>query len=154
MLSVNVLSTTVVYMPAKRMRVEVFDGGGNRYTVTFDGQVTREKALRLLDIVELLGGMPGVNVPESTTASDLPKQEKMRLLAEKHFPLVWFSAKDVQSVYEQELKEPVALSMVSTYLTRLADRGILSKVGVAHGKRYRLTTPKLESQVSLTKDNK
>jgi hypothetical protein len=48
----------------------------------------------------------------------------------------------------------VALSMVSTYLTRLADRSVLSKVGVAHGKRYRLTTPRIESPVSLTKDNK
>ena len=154
MLSVNLLSAAVVHMPAKRMRVEVFDEGGNRYTVTFDGQVTREKALRLLDIVELLGGMPGVNLSESMAASDLPKQEKMRLIVGKHFPLVWFSAKDVQNVYEQEVKEPVALSMVSTYLTRLADRGMLSKVGVAHGKRYRFVTPKMESQVSLTKDNK
>lgn len=141
-------------MPAKKMRVEVFDGGGNKYTVTFDGQVTREKALRLLDIVELLGGMPGIHQPENVVASDLPKQEKMRLMVEKHFPLVWFSAKDVQSVYEQETKEPVALSMVSTYLTRLADRGALSKIGVAHGKRYRLVAPKPEAQLTLTKDNK
>jgi len=141
-------------MPAKKMRVEVFDGGGNKYTVTFDGQVTREKALRLLDIVELLGGMPGMSPPESMAASDLPKQEKMRLMVEKHFPLVWFSAKDVQNVYEQEMKEPAALSMVSTYLTRLADRGTLSKIGVAHGKRYRLVTPRPETQLTLTKDNK
>jgi hypothetical protein len=141
-------------MPAKKMRVEVFDGGGNKYTVTFDGQVTREKALRLLDIVELLGGMPGMNPQESMAASDLPKQEKMRLTAEKHFPIVWFSAKDVQQVYEQEMKEPVALSMVSTYLTRLADRGALSKIGMAHGKRYRLVAPRPETQLTLTKDNK
>jgi hypothetical protein len=141
-------------MPAKKMRVEVFDGGGNKYTVTFDGQVTREKALRLLDIVELLGGMPGMNSPENVVTSDLPKQEKMRLMVEKHFPLVWFSAKDVQSVYEQEVKEPVTLSMVSTYLTRLAGRGALSKVGVAHGKRYRLVAPRPETQLILTKDNK
>ena len=141
-------------MPAKRMRVEVFDGGGNKYTVTFDGQVTREKALRLLDIVELLGGMPGVNQPASLAASDLPKQEKMRLIVEKHFPLVWFSAKDVQSVYEQEIKEPISLSMTSTYLTRLANRGALSKIGVARGKRYRLAAPKPETPLTLTKDNK
>ncbi len=141
-------------MPAKRMRVEVFDGGGNRYTVTFDGQVTREKALRLLDIVELLGGMPGVNPEESLPPSDLPKLEKVRLVVEKHFPIVWFSAKDVQNVYEQEMKEPVALSMVSTYLTRMADRGLLTKVGVSSGKRYRLVVAKTESQVNLTKGNK
>ena len=141
-------------MPARKMRVEVFDGGGNKYTVTFDGQVTREKALRLLDIVELLGGMPGMNLPENMIASDLSKQEKMRLMVEKHFPLVWFSAKDAQNVYEQEMKEPVALSVASTYLTRLADRGTLSKIGVAHGKRDRLAAPRPETQLTFTKDNK
>jgi len=141
-------------MPAKKMRVEVFDGGGNKYTVTFDGQVTREKALRLLDIVELLGGMPGVSPLESIPPSDLPKLERMRLIVEKHFPIVWFSAKDVRNVYEQETKEPVALSMVSTYLSRMANRGLLTKTEMSNNKRYRLAAPKAESQLSLTKDNK
>lgn len=141
-------------MPAKKMRVEVFDGSGNKYTVTFDGQVTREKALRLLDIVELIGGMPGVTSPEGPAPADLPKLEKTRMIVEKHFPIIWFSAKDVQNVYEQEMKEPAALSMVSTYLSRLADRGFLTKVGVVNGKRYRLAPRSVESQLKLTKDNK
>jgi len=141
-------------MPAKKMRVEVFDGGGNKYTVTFDGEVTRDKALRLLDIVELLGGMPSVNLSEVKSISELPKLEKMRLIVEKHFPIVWFSAKDVQGVYEQELKEPVASSVVSTYLTRMAGRGILTKTGLSNGKRYRLVTYKAERALSLAKDNK
>ena len=141
-------------MPAKKMRVEVFDGGGNKYTVTFDGQVTREKALRLLDIVELLGGMPGVSHPGNIPPADLPKLERMRLIVEKHFPIVWFSAKDVRNVYEQETKEPVALSMVSTYLSRMANRGLLTKTEISNNKRYRLVVHKAESQLSLTKDNK
>jgi len=141
-------------MPAKKMRVEVFDGGGNKYTVTFDGEVTRDKALRLLDIVELLGGMPSVNRGEAKSISELPKLEKMRMIVEKHFPIVWFSAKDVQGVYEQELKEPVALSVVSTYLTRMAERGTLTKTGFSNGKRYRLVVYKAENVLSLTKDNK
>ena len=45
-------------MPARKMRVELFDSDGNRYTIAFEGQVTRDKALRLLDLVELLGGAP------------------------------------------------------------------------------------------------
>ena len=141
-------------MPAKKMRVEVFDETGNRYTVTFDGNVTRDKALRLLDIVELLGGMPSVNTEESEPVSELPKLEKMRLIVGKHFPIIWFSAKDVQTVYEQELKEPVSLSMVSTYLTRMAERGMLMKSGFSNSKRYRLIAHKASSTLSLTKDNK
>jgi len=141
-------------MPAKKMRVEVFDGGGNKYTVTFDGQVTREKALRLLDIVELLGGMPGVSSPENQSSADLTKLEKMFLIVERHFPIIWFSAKDVQTVYEQEMKEPAGLSMVSTYLTRMTERGMLMKSGASKGRRYRLIATKTESTLSLTKDNK
>lgn len=141
-------------MPAKKMRVEVFDGGGNKYTVTFDGKVTREKALRLLDIVELLGGIPGVSPQEGSTPSDVSKLEKVRLVVEKHFPIVWFSAKDVRNVYEQEMKEPIALSMVSTYLTRMADRGMLLNTRVSNSKRYRQVVHETTSQVSLAKDNK
>ena len=49
-------------MPARKMRVEVFDGSGNRYTITFQGQVTREKAIRLLELVELLGNQDDIEV--------------------------------------------------------------------------------------------
>lgn len=136
------------------MRVEVFDGGGNKYTVTFDGEVTRDKAIRLLDIVELLGGMPSVSPSQSETISELPKLEKARLIVQRHFPIIWFSSKDVQSVYEQEYKEPIALSMVSTYLTRMAQRGILMKTGLSNSKRYRLVTQEATSTLSLAKDNR
>jgi hypothetical protein len=141
-------------MPAKKMRVEVFDGGGNRYTLTFEGQVTREKALRLLDMVELLGGMPGVSQAESQTISDLSKQNKVRLLVERDFPIVWFSSTDVQSLYEKEFKEPISLSMISTYLSRMADRGILFKNSASNKKRYRIITQISQEAVNLVKDNK
>jgi len=135
-------------MPAKKIRVEVFDTGGNRYTVTFDGEVTRDKALRLLDIVELLGGMPSVNPSENKMVSELPKFEKLRLTVEKNFPIIWFSSRNVQTVYEQEFKEPIALSMVSTYLTRMAERGILMKTGFSNSKRYRLIAHKASSTLN------
>ena len=130
------------------MRVELFDNEGNRYTVAFEGQITRDKALRLLDLVELLGGMPGeaqasgiTNLPSSNSSSRL---EKVRSVIQKSFPLVWFSSKDIQSVYEQDLKEPVNLSTVSTYLSRLASKGYLLRTGGANNLKYKIatTTPK------------
>ncbi len=141
-------------MPAKKMRVEVFDGGGNRYAITFEGQVTRDKALRLLDIVELLGGMPGVTPNENQTESEPSKQDKVRLLVEKNFPIVWFSSRDVQSLYERELKEPINLSTVSTYLSRMVDRGFLASNNASNKKRYRIVTQFVQDAVSLAKDKK
>ena len=127
-------------MPARKMRVEVYDETGNRYTVTFEGRVTRDKALRLLDLVELLGGMPGSSSGWTQQAPELSKVDRAQLTIEKYFPLVWFSSRDVQSVYEQEFKEPIQLSTISTYLARMADRGVLDRSGPLNQRRYRLIT--------------
>jgi len=141
-------------MPARKMRVEVFDEGGNRYAITFEGQVSREKALRLLDIVELLGGMPSVNPGESQPISELSKQDKVQVLVERNFPIVWFSSKEVQDLFEKELKEPISLSTVSTYLTRMADRGILTKSSASNKRRYRIISQMAQRSVNLAKGNK
>jgi hypothetical protein len=131
-------------MPARKMRVELFDGEGNRYTVAFEGQITRDKALRLLDLVELLGGMPGegvspgvANVPLIGTSS---RFDKVRGVVQRSFPLVWFSSKEIQSFYEQELKEPIGLSTVSTYLSRMATKGLLVRSGGANDMKYRISS--------------
>ncbi|MGA3058814.1 MAG: hypothetical protein ABSD92_00435 [Candidatus Bathyarchaeia archaeon] len=128
-------------MPARKMRVELFDSDGNRYTIAFEGQVTRDKALRLLDLVELLGGAPSEG-PTAGAGASLPNRvlsrfEKVQLTIQKSFPLVWFSSKDIQSVYEQELKEPVGLSTVSTYLSRMVSKGMLLRTGGSNNLKYK-----------------
>jgi hypothetical protein len=128
------------------MRVELFDSDGNRYTIAFEGQVTRDKALRLLDLVELLGGTQG----EAPTVSSAPAMqnrslsrfEKVQLVIQKNFPLIWFTSKDIQSVYEQELKEPVSLSTISTYLSRMATKGMLMRTGTSNNLKYK-TAPNI-----------
>ncbi len=132
-------------MPARKMRVELFDSEGNRYTVAFEGQITRDKAVRLLDLVELLGGMPGEATQTaepggSHTVANQSRFEKVRSVVQKSFPLVWFSSKDIQSVYEQELKEPIGLSTVSTYLSRLATKGFLLRTGSGNSLKYKIST--------------
>jgi hypothetical protein len=133
-------------MPTKKMRIEIFNNG-DRYTITFEGQVTRDKALRLLDLVELLGGMPTVGPETTRSASEMSKIEKVRLAAEKNFPVGWFSSKDLQSAYEKQFNEPIPLSTVSTYLSRLTDRGFFIKSGASNQRRYRIMTTISKYQV-------
>jgi len=141
-------------MPARKMRVEVFDGSGNRYAVTFEGHVTRDKALRLLDIVELLGGMPHAGSELDEANLKLSKFDKVHYVVKENFPVVWFSSRDVQSVFEQKLGEPIGLSTVSTYLSRMADRGILAKDEMSQRRRYRVVTEVSRSTLSFMKGNK
>lgn len=136
------------------MRVELIDSDGNRYTIAFEGQVTREKAVRLLDLVELLGGMPneeGNVTPKLGVMNNIfSKYDKVRTLVRTSFPLVWFSSKEVQNVYEQEFKEPVALSTVATYLSRLVAKGMLLKTGPLNNLKYKLTQGLPKAQVKQT----
>jgi hypothetical protein len=136
-------------MPARKMRVELFDNEGNRYTVAFEGQITRDKALRLLDLVELLGGMPGedpstvnnnLSVVGTPEIGVLSRFGKVQSVIQKNFPLVWFSSRDIQSFYEQELKEPVSLSTISTYLSRMVSKGYLLRAGGANSLKYKIAT--------------
>jgi hypothetical protein len=129
-------------MPARKVRVDLFDTEGNRYSISFEGQVTRDKALRLLDLVELLGGMPGDGTPGTgsmVAGNALSKYDKVRVVAQRRFPIVWFSSREVQSVYEQEFKEPIGLSTVATYLSRLAAKGVVLRTGPSNNLRYKAT---------------
>ena len=130
-------------MPARKMRVELFDCEGNRYSISFEGQVTRDKAVRLLDLVELLGGVPGGGAnqgfdPVSTRTPS--KYDKVRAIVQKQFPLVWFSSKEVQTAFEQEFKQPIGLSTVATYLARMAGKRFLMKAGPSNGLKYKAAT--------------
>jgi hypothetical protein len=137
-------------MPARKMRVELFDNDGNRYTIAFEGQVTRDKALRLLDLVELLGGVPSED-PTASSASSLAnlvlsRFEKVQVVIQKGFPLIWFSSRDIQSAYEQELREPISLSTVSTYLSRMTSKGMLLRTGGPNNLKYK-TMPKIPQAI-------
>ena len=138
-------------MPARKMRVELFDGDGNRYSISFEGQITRDKALRLLDLVELLGGMPPSPKPNKNTASpptQLTKFDKVITITQKHFPLVWFASREIQVAYENEFKEPIPLSTVATYLARMVTRGRVLKTGNGNTLRYRVSPSELQTAIN------
>lgn len=125
------------------MRIELFDGDGNKYTLSFEGEITREKALRLLDLVELLGGVQasGKTIEENLLVSknDFSKYDKLRMVIQKNFPIVWFSSREIQLGYEQEFKEPITLSTVATYLSRMAEKGLLIKSGSSNRLKYKVS---------------
>ena len=126
-------------MPVRKMRVEIFDENGDRYTISFEGHVTREKAVRLLDLVELFSGLPE-SKHERIRMPRLSKFEKLQWIVKKNFPVLWFSTREIINVYEQELKEPINLSTVSTYLARMVDQGLLTKRGPPNRRKYRAIT--------------
>jgi len=141
-------------MPAKKFKVEVFDAEGNRYTLTFEGNVSRDKVLNLFDLMDLLGGTAEGDSGRRSTSSNGSKFDNLCLLVRRNFAFNWFCSKDVQKVYEQELNKPVSLSTVSTYLARMVNRGFLTRKGSANNMRYKLVTLPRQDVTDLLKDNK
>lgn len=125
-------------MPVRKMRVKIHDENGDCCTITFEGLVTRKKAVHLLNLAELLGVLweKRVELPQRT--SNLSKYSKTRLLIERNFPQNWFLSKHIQNAYEKIFKEPIQLSTVSTYLSRMANRGFLMKTGKHRNQRYKM----------------
>ena len=126
------------------MKVEVFDEIGNRYTVSVEGKVTRKSALRILDMVELLGGMPALELSPQKP-EDFSRIDKVKFIINKHFPLIKFSASEAQTVYNDETGEQVNLSTISTYLSRLSEKGLLIKEKSSHRVSYRLVSEGIKS---------
>jgi hypothetical protein len=134
-------------MPLRKVRVEVRNGDGNRYAITFEGNITKEKAAQLLDLVELLGGSSSDDLKRENKTSASSKFEQIRFLVGKHFAFTWFSSRDIQACYEREFQRPINLSTVSTYLARMVDRGDLSRSGPSNNRQYKLAFRRPENFV-------
>ena len=126
-------------MVAQRVKIDISDGEGNKITITFKGKITRSKVLQLLDFTELIGDL---SEEESVKITDLSKFEKLQTLLERKFPLGWFTSQDVMISYEDTYEEPVLLSTISTYLSRLSNKDFLIRSGSIAGRRYRLKRTK------------
>jgi hypothetical protein len=95
--------------------------------------------------------MPGenlINEPSNIISkNNFTRFEKVRLIIQKRFPLVWFSSKEIQSIYEQELKEPIGLSTISTYLSRMTKRGLLLRTGKSNNLKYKNSSPEAKKLI-------
>ncbi|MEM2102969.1 MAG: hypothetical protein QXM22_05605 [Candidatus Bathyarchaeia archaeon] len=120
-----------------KFKIEIRDVKGNRYTLTFEGKISRDKILNLLDFVELLGDAADDNFDLHGALKSMPKFSKLINLVKGHLMFRWFDSADAQKLYEQEYGEPISLSTVSTYLTRMVARGFLLRKGTGNKVKYR-----------------
>ncbi|MCJ7610191.1 hypothetical protein MUP00_11105 [Candidatus Bathyarchaeota archaeon] len=119
----------------KRVKIEVADGDREKVTITLEGDMSRERILHLMDLLQLLNITDKARPEEP---EELSKFEKVRLLIKRKFPTGWFTSQDIMVAYEDSYDEPIGLSTVSTYLVRLVDRGDVTRSGSITTRRYRI----------------
>lgn len=118
----------------KRVKVEFQDDKGTKYSLAVEGRISREKVLKIMDLMELVEGNDAIEEPpldESTTFGQVFK------IIETSYQGKEFSSADIARDYEDQHGQPIGLSTVSTYLSRMAERGSLKRQKFGNSWVYR-----------------
>ena len=108
-------------MNQKRIRIDVRDKDGAKYDFKIEGNITKEKALKIFELMDL------INIEEEH-APDLDSVGgKIWNIVENSFPVGKFTSSAVLEKYEDEYNEPIKLSVISTYLARFAARNRIER---------------------------
>ncbi len=94
------------------------DSDGARYDIKLEGNVTREKILKIFEMMDLM------NIEEEQNVTNMDSVgSKIWNIVDKFFPMGKFTSTNILEKYEDEYNEPVKLSVISTYLSRFASKG-------------------------------
>jgi len=105
-------------MVRKRIRIDMEDADGAKYDIKLEGNVTRDKILKIFEMMDLMNIEQGPETPNLDSIGG-----KIWNIIDKHFPVGKFTSTEILEKYEDEYNEPIKLSVISTYLSRFASKG-------------------------------
>ncbi|PJC51247.1 MAG: hypothetical protein CO032_00575 [Nitrosopumilales archaeon CG_4_9_14_0_2_um_filter_34_16] len=109
-------------MAKKRIRIDMEDSDGARYDIKLEGNVTREKVLKIFEMMDLM------NIEEEQEPTNMDSiGSKIWHIVDKFFPMGKFTSTNILEKYEDEYNEPVKLSIISTYLSRFSTKGRIDR---------------------------
>ena len=123
-------------MTKKHIRINMEDSEGARYDIKLDGNVTREKVLKIFEMMDLM------NIEEEQEPTNMDSVgSKISNIVDKFFPMGKFTSTNILEKYEDEYNEPVKLSIISTYLSRFATKGRVNRT--RNGREWTYQTTKM-----------
>jgi len=118
----------------KRIKIEVEDEEGTKYTLALEGKVSRDKLMKAVDMLEIM------DVPMDHTYRPPDTGTffgKVMTLLETEFAAGDFSSSDVAREFEEKFNQPVKLSTISTYLARLVEKEYIKRERFGNSWVYR-----------------
>ena len=119
-------------MKQKRIRIDVQDKDGAKYDFKIEGNVTKEKVLKIFELMDL------INIEEEQAPNLDSVGGKIWNVVENSFPAGRFTSSEVLEKYEDEYNEPIKLSVVSTYLARFASRNRIERTRAGREWSYQI----------------
>ena len=120
----------------KKIKLEFFDKSGVKHSVAIEGEFTPEKVNRLLEYAEIVAGA----THQQPGAALTPDSKMNRLLdvINTQFGNRSFDSREILQSYRETWSDEFSLGAISTYLSRLVDRGLLERDGSAVHWFYKL----------------
>ena len=119
-------------MKQKRIRIDVQDKDGAKYDFKIEGNVTKEKVLKIFELMDL------INIEEEQAPNLDSVGGKIWNVAGNSFPAGRFTSSEVLEKYEDEYNEPIKLSVISTYLARFASRNRIERTRTGREWSYQI----------------
>ena len=133
-------------MANKRIRIDMEDSDGARYDIKVEGNVTRDKILKIFEMMDLM------NIEEEQTPINMDSiGSKIWNIVDKFFPMGKFTSTNILEKYEDEYNEPVKLSIISTYLSRFAAKGRVNRTRTGREWTYQSIKIAQKQQPSIKK---
>lgn len=127
----------------RKIRIETVGRDGQKLSITLEGVATREKFRQLFELVELLTG--GEDFEEGLLQTKFrnpellsSKFDRVEFIIGDRFNTGPFSSPEIRESYEEIFGESIPLNVISTYLTRLCERGVLSRASNGGRIEYRV----------------
>ncbi len=126
-------------MAKKRIRIDMEDSDGASYNIKLEGNVTRDKVLKIFEMMDLM------NIEEEQEITNIDSiGAKIWHIVDKFFPMGKFTSTNILEKYEDEYNEPVKLSIISTYLSRFSTKGKVDRIRT--GREWTYQTIKLSQK--------
>ena len=132
-------------MAQKKIRINLEDSSGGKYKFDVEGNITRDKVLKLFELMDVMDIEQEQETPNFDTLGG-----KIWYIIENYFPTGRFTSSLVLQKYEDEYnepdavsherkKEPIKLSVVSTYLARFASQNKIKRERTGREWSYQIT---------------
>ncbi|MEM3424132.1 MAG: hypothetical protein QXE51_06160, partial [Nitrososphaeria archaeon] len=108
----------------RKIKIEFEDFNGRKIKIEVSGPSTGEEIKR---IYEFLSNNVNNDVSNYDVERKDTKFQKFYEILLKHFPVGVFTSTDALLVAQEEFGTSLSQALVSTYLMRLVDRGLLSR---------------------------
>lgn len=135
---------------APKIKIEFNDTAGAKYSFAVEGGMSKDNMTRLMEFVQSLSSGPDNAAPQvqQPDYSNIDTNfSRVYGLLQSKFKFGSFTSADVMDAYAEHYGVETTLSTISTYLSRLAERGLVSRTRNGSGWLYKLARIEQEAQL-------